>query len=135
MRLLSNGIVGTTMALSRQLPRPAAFAIALGAVFACLAVSPANARVFIGIGIPFYGPGFYGPGYYPGPYYYPPPAYYPPPPPVVYSPPQAYAPANAGAGQMCYAGAYVCPMDHPVAAGAGCYCLGNGGQHVSGRAN
>ena len=104
----------------------------------CLAVSPANAGVFVGVGIPFYGPGFYGPGYYPSPYYYPPPAYYPPPPPVVYSPPQAYAPQlhrHTGAGQMCYAGAYVCPMDRPVAAGGGCYCLGNGGQHVWGRAN
>jgi hypothetical protein len=135
MQLRSTGRVGFTMALSRQFPRPATVAIALGAVFACLAVSPANAGVFIGLGIPFYGPGFYGPGYYPGPYYYPPPAYYPPPPPVVYAPPQAYAPAHAGAGQMCYAGAYVCPMDRPVATGGGCYCLGNGGQHVWGRAN
>jgi hypothetical protein len=123
------------MALSRQFPRPAAVAIAFCAVFVCLAVSPANAGVFIGVGIPFFGPGFYSPGYYPGPYYYPPPAYYPPPPPVVYTPPQAYAPAHAGAGQMCYAGAYVCPMDRPVATGGGCYCLGNGGQHVWGRAN
>lgn len=32
--------------------------------------TPADARVFVGIGIGpgFYGPGFYGPGYYPGRY-------------------------------------------------------------------
>jgi hypothetical protein len=135
MQALSTGTVGTTMALSRQSPRPSTVAMGLCAVFACLAFSPANAGVFVGLGIPFYGPGFYGPGYYPGPYYYPPPAYYPPPPPVVYAPPQAYAPAHTGAGQACFAGAYVCPMDHPIATGAGCYCLGNGGQRVWGRAN
>ena len=135
MQLPSTGRVGTTMALSSHFPRPATVAIALCAVFACLAVSPADAGVFVGVGIPFYGPGFYGPGYYPSPYYYPPPAYYPPPPPVVYAPPQDYSPAHTGAGQMCYAGAYVCPMDRPVATGGGCYCLGNGGQHVWGRAN
>jgi hypothetical protein len=120
--------------------RHATVAIALCVAFVGLAASPANARVFVGIGIPFYGPGFYGPGYYgpgyyPGPYYYPPPAYYPPPPPVVYAPPQAYSPPPAGSGQMCYAGAYVCPMDRPVAVGEGCYCLGNGGQRVWGKAN
>ncbi len=140
MRLLSTGRVGTKMVLFRRFPRPATVAIALcGRCSLGLAGSPAHAGVFVGVGIPFYGPGFYGPGYYPSPYYYPPPVYYPPPPPVVYTPPQptapATAPAHAGAGQMCYAGAYVCPMDRPVAAGGGCYCLGNGGQQVWGRAN
>jgi hypothetical protein len=97
------------------------------AVMVGLASNPAQARVFVGIGIPFYGPGFY-----------PPPVYYPPPP-VYYAPPQqqyySQAPASGGGGQMCYAEGYVCPMDRPVSAGASCYCLGNGGQRVWGRAN
>jgi hypothetical protein len=74
------------------------------------------------------------------PYYYAPPGYYPPP--VSYAPPQAYYPPQAysqapvgGGGQSCYAGAYVCPMDRPVATGASCYCPGNDGQRVGGRAN
>lgn len=116
---------------SSQSLRRLTVAIGLCAAFVGLALSPAQARVFVGIGIPFYGPGFYPP-----PYYYPPPAYYPPP---VYAPPQTYAPAQAaapaGAGQSCYAGAYVCPMEHPVASGGGCYCSGNDGQRVWGRAN
>ena len=65
-----------------------AIALAVGA-WAALP-SPAAARVFVGIGVPF-------PGYYaPYPYYYPPQAYYPysPPPPAYYPPPaQAAAPA------------------------------------------
>jgi hypothetical protein len=111
-------------------------ASALCASALCLAPAPSQARVFVGIGVgvPFYG---YGPGYYPAPYYYPPPVYYAPPP-MYYTPPQVYSPApaaQAGGGQTCYAGAYVCPMDRPVAPGSGCYCLGNGGQRVWGRAN
>jgi hypothetical protein len=92
----------------------------------------AQARVFVGIGIPFGWPGYY----YPPPAYYPPPpVYYAPPPPVSYAP-QGYSPAPGGqGGQMCYAGPYTCPMERPVASGAGCYCLGNGGQRVTGRAN
>lgn len=112
--------------------RRAAVAVALCVAMVGLAgSSPAQARVWIGIGVPFYGP-----GWYPAPYYYPPPpAYYPPP--VYAPPPQTYsqAPPPAGGGQACYAGPYVCPMDRPVATGAGCYCLGNGGQKVWGRAN
>jgi len=99
-----------------------------------VAGAPAQARVWVGVGIPFWGPGFYPP-----PYYYPPPAYYPPPPPVVYAPPpQSYgqqAPMAAPGGQSCYAGPYVCPMDRPVGSGTSCYCPGNGGQRVWGRAN
>jgi hypothetical protein len=117
------------MGASVQLLRRFTVAMACCATFA-LAASPAHARVFVGIGIPFYGPGFYPP-----PYYYPPPppVYYAPPPPVVYAPPQASVPV--GSGQACYAGAYVCPMDRPAATGGSCYCLGNGGQRVWGRAN
>ncbi len=120
-------------------------AVALFATFAGLAASPAAARVFVGIGIPFGG-------FYPAPYYYPPPPVYYPPPPVVYAPPQTYAPppqsyappppqvagsdgGGDGGGQACYAGPYVCPMDRPVATGGNCYCLGNGGQRVWGRTN
>jgi hypothetical protein len=112
---------------------------AIVAAAACAAIvgftgGPAQARVFVGIGIPFYGPGFYPP-----PVYYPPPPVYYAPPPVVYAPPQNYSqapgPAQSGEGQACYAGPYVCPMDHPVASGSSCYCLGNGSQRVWGRAN
>jgi hypothetical protein len=91
------------------------------------------------------GYGWWGPGVAFGlglgaiaaaPYYYYPPPYYYSPPPVIYAPPQTYSPAPVGGGgQSCYAGAYVCPMDRPVATGAGCYCLGNGGQRVLGRAS
>ena len=61
-------------------------------------------------------------------YYSPPQTYYQP-------PPQGYSQAQGGGGQSCYAGAYVCPMDRPVATGANCYCPGNNGQRVPGRAN
>jgi len=97
--------------------------------------SPARARVFVGVGI---GGPWFGPAYLPPPYYYPPPVYYPPPPPVYYSPPQVYAPPQPVApvgGQACYADRYVCPMDRPVVTGSACYCPGNGGQKVWGRAS
>jgi hypothetical protein len=105
-------------------------AIALCASMVGVAGRPAAARIFVGIGIPFFGPGFYGP-----PAYYPPPPMYYPPPPVVYAPPQSYAPGSGGAGQACYAGPYVCPMDRPATTGAGCYCPGNGGQKMWGHAS
>jgi hypothetical protein len=122
--------------LSRARWIAASFMLCAAAFTLCSAA--ANARVFVGVGVgvPFYG---YGPGFYPAPYYYPPPVYYPPPP-IYYTPPppQVYTPAPAaqpGTGQACYAGPYMCPMDRPVAPGASCYCLGNGGQRVWGRAN
>jgi len=103
------------------------------------ATGPASARVWVGFGFPgiYVGPPAY---YYPPPVYYPPPAYYPPPPAYYAPPPVSYAPppassAPSAAGQTCYAGAYTCPMDQPVASGAACYCLGNGGTHVWGHAN
>ena len=108
-----------------------------GGVLIGLTPGQAQARVFVGIGIPFYGPGFYPP-----PVYYPPPPVYYTPPPVVYTPPpqnysspQPYERSGEPGGQSCYAGPYVCPMDRPVATGGGCYCPGNGGQSVWGRAN
>jgi hypothetical protein len=134
MRLLSTGRVEHIMVSSVQFLRRITVALALCAALIGLASSPAQARVFVGIGIPFYGPGFYPP-----PYYYPPPppVYYAPPPPTVYAPPQAYSPPPqaAGSGQSCYAGPYVCPMDRPIATGGNCYCLGNGGERVWGRSN
>lgn len=57
------------------------------------------------------------PVYPPPVYYYPPPAYYPPP---VYTP--------APAGQACYAGPYVCPLDRPSPVGAPCSCPTNNGR-------
>jgi hypothetical protein len=125
---LSPSMLSLAMLATRRMT----VAIVLFAAGLGVAASPADARVFVGIGIPF-------PGFYPAPYYYPPPpVYYPPP--VVYAPPQVYAPpppaaVATGSGQSCYAGPYVCPMDRPVATGAGCYCPGNDGQRVWGRAN
>ncbi len=98
--------------------------------------APARARVFVGVGIgvPYYG---YGPAYLPPPVYYPPPPVYYAPPPVYYAPPRVYAPPPPPitGRQACYAGQYVCPMDNPIAPGAGCYCSGNAGQRVWGRAS
>jgi hypothetical protein len=113
--------------------RRATVAVALCGAMVGLSGGPAHARVFVGIGIPFYGPGYYPPA----PYYYPPPppVYYAPPAAVYAPPPQSYSQAPGGAGQMCYAGPYVCPMDRPTATGANCYCLGNGGARVWGKAN
>ena len=47
--------------------------------------------------------------------YYGPPGYYPPP---VYAAPAA--------GQGCYAGPYVCPLDTPAGVGAPCSCPAKG---------
>ena len=118
---------------SLSILRRATVAVALCAAMMGLAGSPAQARVFIGLGVPFYGPGYYPPA----PYYYPPPPVYYAPPPTVYAPPQPqyYSQTPSGAGQTCYAGPYVCPMDRPTVTGAGCYCIGSGGARVWGRAN
>jgi hypothetical protein len=82
----------------------------------------------LGLGAIAAAPYYYAPPYYPPVYYSPPQTYYQP-------PPQGYSQAQGGGGQSCYAGAYVCPMDRPVATGASCYCPGNSGQRVPGRAN
>ncbi|HEY3847479.1 MAG TPA: hypothetical protein VGL95_10230 [Acetobacteraceae bacterium] len=128
-------MISTPLRFPRRSISTAALVAALIGCFA--ATSPASARVWIGFGFPgiYVGP----PAYYaPPPYYYPPPAYYPPPTtsyaPSYASPPASTAPTEA-AGQSCNAGAYVCPMDQPVASGAACYCLGAGGTHVWGHAN
>lgn len=91
--------------------------------------NPAQARIWVGFGFPLYYP---PPAYYPPPVYAPPPVIYAPPPPVTFTPPPSYPPVARG--QSCYAGAYVCPMEHPTASGSTCYCPGNGGERVWGRA-
>ncbi|MFL5255832.1 MAG: hypothetical protein ACJ8AI_23630 [Rhodopila sp.] len=115
-----------------------AFAVSAVAAATLCCPPPAQARVFVGVGVgvPFFGP------WVPPPVYYPPPVFYAPPP-VYYTPPQAYAPpsgSQAAAGatasrQSCYAGAYVCPMDRLVPSGATCWCAANNGQRVFGQAN
>jgi hypothetical protein len=124
-------------------PRHAVAMVAAALVLSAWAAPAAQARIWVGVGVPFVAPMPYYPPpfYYPPPpvYYPPPPVYYPPPPPIVYTPPQ-YTPAPytanpAPVGQTCYAGAYTCPMERPIASGSACYCLSNGGQHVPGRAN
>ena len=110
-----------------MLRRLAVFAALAGIVLAF--ATPANARVWVGIGVPF-GFGFYGPPvYYPPPaYYYPPPAYYPPPP-AYYAPPPRYVPAPSAAAQSCMVnGSALCPMERPTAAGNTCWCSTSNGR-------
>ncbi len=126
------------MATVQTILRGATVAVTSCAAMMGLAGNPAHARVFIGIGVPFYGPRYYPPPiYYPPPVYYPPPPVYYAPPPAVYAPPQTYSPVPppGGGRQTCYAGPNVCPMDRPTVTGASCYCLGYGGVRVWGHAN
>ena len=144
---MKRAMTSTVSLFLRRLSGTVALSAALVAL--CAAATPAAARVWIGFGFPLY---FGPPVYYPPPVSYPPPAYYAPPPPAGYSapppaaynapPPAAYAPqqsdaapAPSAAGQSCYAGAYVCPMDHPIPSGANCYCPGNGGDRIWGHAS
>lgn len=89
-------------------------------VAAGLALAPVAAQarwrggLFFGIG-PLFAPPLYAP-----PAYYGPPIYAPPPPVYYGPPPMIYAPAPAGQG--CYAGPYICPLDHPAPIGAACSC-------------
>jgi len=80
----------------------------------------------------------------PPPVFFPPPVYYAPPPPVVYAPPpippsfgpQSYPPGGpTSSAQSCYAGSYVCPMQTAVPVGGTCWCRGNNGGRVYGRAS
>jgi len=103
----------------------------------------AQARVFIGIGVPLFFP----------PVVVPPPAYYPPyyGPPVVYAPPgnnfsytpgqpqnlapsRGYTPSDYSA-QSCRAAAYVCPLVQDTPPGGACACPGHDGQRIRGQAN
>ena len=73
---------------------------------------------------PFYGPQpFYSPRpfYGPGVIYAPPPVIYASPP-VAYTQPPPYRAVSSG---RCYAGAYVCPLRHPLTVGSPCSCPTN----------
>jgi hypothetical protein len=61
-------------------------------LFALVVSAPADARVFVSFGFPFFP--FYAPYYYPPAYYYPP-SYYYPPPQGYYPPQQGYAAPGA----------------------------------------
>lgn len=107
--------------------RPPRFAlVARGAILgALLLLAAAPARAWFYGGIAVAPPIVVGP-----PVVYPPPAYYPPtyyPPPAYYPPPVAPHPAG---GQACYAGAYVCPLDHAPGTDGSCSCPSddNGGR-------
>ena len=103
------------------------------AVAMCALAPTAQARVFVGIGVPLFAPPYYGP---PPMYYAPPPVYYAPPPPVYYAPPQGVPMVGGGpGGGSCQAPPYACPMDRPSAPGASCYCVGNNGSRIWGRVN
>ena len=105
-------------------------ALLVGAVFLGLSAVPqaqARVRMFLGFGPPVWGP----PAYYAP--YYPPPVYYPPPPPVVFTPPEDQV-GPSEAARSCDAGAYVCPLDHPLPVGATCWCRDNAGRRAYGRA-
>ena len=113
-------------------------ALGLGALLGgVVAAQPAQARVFIGVGVPLFVPGIV----YPPPIYYPPPMYYAP----RYNPGAtfSYVPPGAqrqslapfGGAEYCAAGAYTCPLTIDVAPGAPCACLGNDGRRIRGRAN
>jgi hypothetical protein len=104
----------------------------------------ADARVFIGLGVPLFVP---GPVFVPPPAYYgPPPGYYGPPAygPPGYGPPAgfSYAPPQgpqslsaAGGAQVCVAGPYTCPLLAATPPGGGCHCPGHDGRRIPGQAN
>lgn len=121
--------IGFRTAASRLARRAALGALAC-VVASTATVTPAAAWWRAGVWI--------GPPVFVGPtVVYPPPYYYPPPPPVWYTPPPAVAapPAASVYGQSCYAGPYVCPMDHPTVSGSACYCLSNERSRIWGRAS
>jgi len=83
-----------TMGMRRLKAGPLKTGLALGGLALAALTLPAGAaqaRVFVSVGVPIYGPGpwYYGP---PPVVYAPPPAYYYPPPPAYYPPPAVYAP-------------------------------------------
>jgi hypothetical protein len=126
------------------------------------AVNKAEARIFVGVGVPLFFPPFVAPPpvYYP-PYYAPP--YYPqgggsfnyaPPssapqslaPPGGYYGPGGYTssggytPSMGGgspeaSAQSCRAGAYVCPLVADTPPGGACFCPGHDGQRIRGSAD
>jgi hypothetical protein len=124
-------------------------------VFCGLMASQAQARVFIGVGVPLFFPPYIAPppAYYPPYYAPPPPPYYAPPDsnfsyappgsqPQSLAPPQGYAPGYGqgggpgyGMAQSCQAGAYVCPLTADTPPGGRCSCPGQNGQRIRGQAN
>jgi hypothetical protein len=100
--------------------KPRVFLLPALALLALVASTPAHA---------WYHGGW---GWRGGIYIAPPPVFVGPP--VVYaSPPIVYAPPppvyySAPAGQACYAGAYVCPLERATPVGAGCSCPTNTGR-------
>ena len=82
----------------------------LGIIFAALVPGPAHA---------WRHGGWWGPGVFIA---IPPPIYYTP------APGYYYAPRPAPAGEACYAGAYVCPLDQPGPRGEPCSCPTNNGR-------
>jgi hypothetical protein len=108
----------------------------------------AQARVFIGLGIPLFFPPVVvaPPAYYP-PYYGPPAVYAPPGNNFSYTPPsaqpQGYAPGgyyppvspSQYSAQSCRAGAYVCPLVQDTPPGGACACPGHDGQRIRGQAD
>jgi hypothetical protein len=127
--------------------RASAIRAALAVLVLCgMMAGQAQARVFIGVGVPLFFPPFvapppvyYPPAYYPPPYYGPPAGYAPPGSEFSYSPPSAqppgYGPSRGYAAQSCQAGAYVCPLVQDTPPGGRCSCPGNGGQRIRGQAN
>jgi hypothetical protein len=100
------------------------FAWVAGVAAIGLAMTPAPARAWWRGGWGYNGGiviGVVPPFFLPPPVVYaaPPPVYYAPPPPPYYSAP-AYHPTVSG--QSCYAGAYVCPLEHATPVGANCSC-------------
>jgi hypothetical protein len=101
-------------------------ALAAAVVVAASVAAPSAAHAWLRVGFGFV------PFYVPAPYYVPPPVYYYGPPPVAYVPAPAPAVAPA-AGPSCYAGAYVCPLDHASAVGSPCSCPTNNNGRIGGR--
>ncbi len=129
--------------------------LAIAAALPVVTPRPADARVFVGVGLGFPAFGFGFP-YYPPYYqplctvllsrYYPPPAYYYPPPPAYGPPPAAYGAPPAGYGTAptgdegpsaiarCVTPTVICPLRYVEPVGTACSCRSKSGGYVSGRA-
>jgi hypothetical protein len=122
------------------------FALILSAAMA----GQAQARIFVGLGVPLFFPPFVAPppAYYPPPYYGPPTVYAPPDNSFSYVPPSAqplapprgyapggYGPSRGYAAQSCLAGPYVCPLVQDTPPGGRCSCPANDGRRIRGQAD
>jgi hypothetical protein len=114
------------------------FRIAVALLVAAAAALPGTANAWWRGGL-WIGVAPVVPFYYPPPVVYAPPPVFYAPPPVVYDPNAAAAAAAAAPARRlapsgsCGAGAYVCPLDEPLAPGTPCSCPANRGR-VSGYA-